>query len=86
MIENCFSQLFKIMLEMGHIPEKGYGDIRFPTDEASGVAYDRNYGIDREWMQRAKLLAHWFQQHLRLAIQKKIEDKTEKRNKINRRQ
>ena len=26
-------------------------------------------------MQQAKLLTHWFQQHLRLAIQEKIEDK-----------
>ena len=29
-------------------------------------------------MQRAKVLTHWFQQHLRLARQKKIEDKMEK--------
>ena len=74
------------MLETGHIPERVYDSLGFPKDEVSGGVYDRNDVIVREWIQRAKLLTHWFQQHLRLAIQKKIEDKTEKRNKINRRQ
>ena len=85
-IEKRFSQLFKIMLETGHTPEKVYDALGFPKDQVSGVVYNCNDGIDREWMQRAKLLTHWFQQHLRLARHNKIEDKTKKSNKINRRQ
>ena len=65
-IEKKISRLFKIMLETGLIPEKFYDALGFPKDEVSGVVYDHNYGIEREWMQREKLLTHWFQQHLRL--------------------
>ena len=61
------------MLETGCIPEKVYGDIRFPKYKVSGVVYDINYGIEREWVQQADVLTHWFQQN-------------GKRNKINRRQ
>ena len=85
-IEKRFSQLFKIMLETGHIPEKLQDALGFKIDKVSGVVYDRNDGIQRECMQRAKVLTHWFYQHLRLARQKKIENKMKKRNKINRRQ
>ena len=86
MIKKYFSQQFKIMLETGHIPEKVYDALGFTKDEVSGVVYCLNDGIQREWMQRAKISTHWFQQHLRLARQKKIEDKMKKGNKINRRQ
>ena len=78
--------MFNITLEIGNIPEKVYDAIGFPKDEVSGVVYDRNYGIERECMQGAKVLTHWFQQHLRLARQNKIEDKIKKRENINRRQ
>ena len=74
------------MLETGHISDKLYDDIVFLKYEVSCVVYDSNYGIEREWIQRAKVLTHWFQQHLRLARHNKIEDKTKKSNKINRRQ
>ena len=74
MIE-IFSQLFKIMLETGHIPEKVYDALGFPKDEVRGFICNRNDGIEKEWMQRSKLLTHWFQQHLRLERQNKIEDK-----------
>ena len=74
------------MLETGHIPEKVYDALGFPKYGVSGVVYDRNDGIEREWVQRAKVLTHWFHQRLSLARQKKIENKMEKRNKINRRQ
>ena len=74
------------MLETGHIPEKVYDALGFPKYGVSGVVYDLNYGIERYWMQQEKVLNHWFQQHLRLARQKKIEQKTKKSNKINRRQ
>ena len=74
------------MLETGHIPEKVYDALGFPKYEVSGVVYDSNDVIEREWIQREKLLTQWFQKHLRLARHKKIEDKTKKRNKINRRQ
>ena len=74
------------MLETGHIPENVYEALGFKKDEVSGVAYDINYGIDIECMRQAKILTHWFQQHLKLAIQKKIEYKMKKRNNINRRQ
>ena len=47
-IEKYFSQLFKIMLETGHILEKVYDALGFTKDEVSDVVYDRNYGIDRE--------------------------------------
>ena len=70
MIEKYFSQLSKIMLKTGHIPEKVSDDLGFTKDEVSAVVYDRIYGIEREWMQQAKLLTHWFQQQLRLARQK----------------
>ena len=63
------------MLETVHIPEKFYDALVFPKDKVSGVVYYRNCGIEREWMQREKLLTPWFQQHLRLARQNKIEDK-----------
>ena len=86
MIEKHFSQLFKIVLETGDIPEKIYDALGFPKDEVSGVVYDRNDGIEREWTQQTKVLTHWFHQYLRLARQNKIDDKMEKRNKINRRQ
>ena len=66
-IEKHFSQLFKIILETGHIPEKCYDALGFPKDKVSGVVFDRNYGIETDWMQREKLLTHWFQQHLKLA-------------------
>ena len=49
------------MLEKGRIPEKVYDDIGLPKDKASGVVYDRNYVIEREWIQQAKVLIHWFQ-------------------------
>ena len=78
-IEKYFSQLFKIMLETGHIPEKVYDSLGFPKYELSGVVYYLNDGIEREWTQRAKLLTHWFQQNLWLAIQKKIEDRMKKK-------
>ena len=52
------------MLETGHIPEKVYDAIGFSKDEVSGVVYDRNYVIEREWIQRAKFLIHWFQQKI----------------------
>ena len=74
------------MLETGHILEKVYDAIGFTKDEVSGVVYDFNYGIDREWIQQAKVLTHWLQKHLRLERHKKIEDKWGKSNKINRRQ
>ena len=40
-----FSQLFKIMLETGHIPEKVYYALGFPKDKLIGVKYDRKDGI-----------------------------------------
>ena len=86
MIEKHFSKQIKIMLEAGHIPEKFYYALGFPKDEVSGVVYYLNDLIQRKWMQREKLLTHWSQQHLSLSIQKKIEDKMEKSNKINRSQ
>ena len=55
------------MLETGHIPEKCYDALGFPKDEVNCVVFDRNDGIKREWMQREKVLTHWFQKHLRLA-------------------
>ena len=75
MIEKHFSQLLKIMLETGHIPEKVYDSLGFPKYELSGVVYYINDGIEIEQTQRAKLLTHWFQKKLWLEIQKKIEDK-----------
>ena len=56
------------MLETGHIPEKFYDALGFPKDEVSGFVYGRNDGIERDLMQRAKVLTHWFQKQLRLAI------------------
>ena len=44
------------MLETGHIPEKVYDALGFPKDEVSGVVYDRNDGIEIEWIQRAKII------------------------------
>ena len=44
MIEKHFSQLFKIMLETGHISEKFYDALGFPKYEVSGVVYDLNMG------------------------------------------
>ena len=41
-IEKHFSQLFIIMLETGHIPEKVYDALIFLKDEVSGVVYYRN--------------------------------------------
>ena len=73
------SQQFKIMLETGHIPENVYDALGFTKYWVSDVVYDYNDGIEREWIQRAKVLTHWFQQHLRLAKQKKTEDKVEKK-------
>ena len=57
-IEN-FSQFFKIMLKTGHIPEKFYDALGFSKDEVSGVVYDRNDGIEREWMQRCCSSPRW---------------------------
>ena len=78
--------MFKIILDKDHIPEKFYDTLGFPKYEVSGVVYDRNDGIEIDCMRQATVLPHWFQQHLMLARQKKIEDKTERRNKINKRQ
>ena len=60
MIKKHFSQQFKIMLETGHIPEKVYDALGFPKYQVSGVVYDSNDVIEREWIQREKLLTHWF--------------------------
>ena len=79
MIEKNFSQLLKIMLETCHIPEKVYDALGFTKYEVSGVVYCLNDGIQREWMQRAKISTHWFQQHLRLEIKNKIEYKMGKK-------
>ena len=46
-IEKYFSQLFKVMLEMVHIPEKVYDALGLPKCEVSGVVYDHNDGIER---------------------------------------
>ena len=78
MIEKHFSKQIKIMLEAGHIPEKFYYALGFPKDEVSGIVYDCNDVIEIQWIQREELLTHWFQQHLRLASQKKIEDQMKK--------
>ena len=59
-IEKCFSLLFKIILNKDHIPEKFYDTLGFPKYEVSGVVYDSNDVIEREWIQREKLLTHWF--------------------------
>ena len=48
MIEKHFSQLFKITLETGHIPEKVYNALGFPKDKIIGVKYDLKDVIDRE--------------------------------------
>ena len=59
-IGKTFSLLLKIIgLSNGRIP-KVYDALGFPKDDVSGVVYDRNDGIKREWIQRAKLLTHWF--------------------------
>ena len=71
-IDKHFSQFLKIMLEMVHILEKVYDALEFIKCEVSGVVYIHNDGIEIKWMQREKVLTHWFQQHLRLARQKKI--------------
>ena len=62
------------MLETGHIPEKVYDALVFPKYWVSHVVYDRNDGIEIKWIQLAKVLTHWFQQHLRLARHNIIED------------
>ena len=67
------------MLETGHISEKVYDALGFPKYEVSGVVYDRNGGIDREWMQQEKVSTHWFQQHFKLARQNKMEYKMGKK-------
>ena len=82
MIERRFYQQSKIMLETGHITEKVYDALGFPKYQVSGVVYDCNDVVYRKQMQKSKVLTHWSQKHLRLAQQKKIEDKMEKRNKI----
>ena len=48
---------------MEYLPKESEKENR-QRDEVSGVVYDRNDGIEREWMQRAKVLTHWFLQHL----------------------
>ena len=63
-IKKCFSQLFGIMLETGYIPEKFYYALGFPKDEVRGFICNRNDGIEKEWMQRSKLITHWFQKKL----------------------
>ena len=80
-IEKYFSQQLKIMLETGHIPEKVYDALGFPKYRVRGAVYDRNDGIESQCTQRAKLLTHCFQQHLRLARHNKIEDKMEKKER-----
>ena len=65
-IDKYFPLLFKIILETGHIPDKVYDDLGFPKDLVSGVVYDPNDEIEREWTKQAKVSTHWFQQHLRL--------------------
>ena len=63
MIEMKISQLFKIMLETGHIPKKVYYALGFPKEKVCGVIYDRNDVIEREWIQIEKVLTHWFQKN-----------------------
>ena len=70
------------MLETGHIPNIVYDALGFPKYETSGVKYDRNDGIEIYWIQREKILTPWFQQQLRLARQKEIEDKIDKKGTI----
>ena len=83
MIEKHFSHLFKIMVEKGHIPEDVYDKLGYPEDEVNGVVYERRDGIEKEWMQRAKIITHQFQQCLRLQRKKKLDDILEKKKEDN---
>ena len=52
MIEKHFSQLFKFMLETGHIPEKFQYALGFKKYQVSGDVYDHDCGIERDWVQQ----------------------------------
>jgi hypothetical protein len=65
LIERNFEKLYRITMEQGHVPESIYDFLGFPKDEANGNVYERQHGIEAEWMQRAKELTHPFQQQLR---------------------
>eukprot|EP00957_Ditylum_brightwellii_P058522 4437542-Ditylum_brightwellii.AAC.1 len=52
------------MNTQGHIPEYVFDDLGFPKNEVNGTAVLREQGIEQEWMQRAKVITHSYQQEL----------------------
>eukprot|EP00957_Ditylum_brightwellii_P115124 8779936-Ditylum_brightwellii.AAC.1 len=65
LIEDNFVTLFNHMNTQRHIPENVFDDLGFPKDEVNGTIVLMEQGIEQEWMQRAKVITHPYQQELR---------------------
>ena len=65
LIKSNFTELYNITVDKGHIPEDVYDRMGFPPDSVNGQIYERDYGVEREYMQRAKVITHEYQQELR---------------------
>ena len=81
MIERDFKFLFGIMQDKGHIPEKVFDDLGYPKDEVNGNIIERNHGVQQEWMQRAKVITHEYQQELRRERIRKMNEEKEAKEK-----
>ena len=74
-----FPKLFALMQKLGNIPESVYDELGFPPDfEEDEVGVDRNVGIEKEHMQRAKSLTHPEQIKIRDKYKKERENKKNK--------
>ena len=59
LIFDSFEELFQEMYKNGHVEESSYNRLGFPPDfEEGGEGVNRDVGIEREHMQRAKPLSH----------------------------
>ena len=65
LVWNNFSELFKITMEKGHVPEEVYDRLNFPKDSVGKRIFERDHPIASEWRQRSKEITHEYQHELR---------------------
>jgi len=64
--KTSFSELFELYLRDGHVPDKKFEELGFPMDrDVDGETIRRDANISLESRQRAKILTHKYQVHLR---------------------
>ena len=65
LVWNNFSELFKITMEKGHVPEEVYDRLNFTKDSVGKRIFERDHPIASEWRQHSKEITHEYQHELR---------------------